>query len=63
LIGFGPDRPVAGCVGDICAALAVLSSHPSYSPGQVDRTVLEPSSAPVLAGRLASIFDRLAGGR
>ena len=59
-IGFGPDRPVAECVGDVCAALAALSSHPSYSPGQVDRAVLEPSSAPVLAGRLAAIFDRVA---
>jgi hypothetical protein len=60
LIRFTTHRPAAECAAEVCAALAALSSHPSYGPGQIDRSVLEPSSAPALAGRLAAIFDRVA---
>lgn len=60
LIGYGNDRPVAACVDEVYAAIDALASHPSYDPAQVDRRVLEATSAPVLGGRLAAIFDRVA---
>ncbi len=63
LMSFSSDHPVVECAGDVCAALAALTSRPSYSPDQVDRAALEPSSAPVLAGRLAAIFDRVSAQR
>ncbi|MBZ5555761.1 MAG: glycosyltransferase [Acidobacteriia bacterium] len=63
LIGFDNDRPASGCVDEIFDALAALASRPAYGPAQVDRGVLAPASATVLAGRLAGIFDRVSARR
>jgi hypothetical protein len=60
LIGYGTHRAVADCVDDVCGALGALALHPSYDAGQVDRRVIAPASATVLAGRLAAIFDHVA---
>lgn len=60
LIDYGDDRPVGECAEAVTDALLALVRHPSYDAGAVDRRVLTPSSAPVLAGQLAAVFDRIA---
>jgi hypothetical protein len=60
LVTYDAVRGVGDCVDDITEALRAIAAHPSYDPATVDLGVLASSSAPALAQRLASIFDRIA---
>ena len=64
LIAFSERRPVAAHGPAIHDALAQLIEGPRYDAAQVDAAALAEFSAPSLAGRLASLLDRVCeGGR
>jgi glycosyltransferase involved in cell wall biosynthesis len=49
-------------VESVYTALRDLTERPSYEPADVDLAVVHRFSAEVLAGRLATVLDRVAGG-
>ena len=59
VISFNDARPVDGVVGGIADALAGLVSS-AGEPVHINRRALDPWSARALAGRLASVCDRVA---
>jgi glycosyltransferase involved in cell wall biosynthesis len=58
-ITFGDARPVTGSVTCVADAIAALMSA-TRTPVCIDHRALEPFSAHVLAGRLASVCDQVA---
>ena len=63
LLTYDDDRPAGALVDDIATEIGALVRHPPCDAGGVDRGVLDAVSARSLAGRLASVFDRVAGSR
>jgi glycosyltransferase involved in cell wall biosynthesis len=59
VISFNDGRPVDGVIGCIADALAGLVSS-ADEPVHINRRALDPWSAHALAGRLASVCDRVA---
>jgi len=57
LVTYGDDGAQTR-VSEIGAQLAALAAAPRYVPEVVDRTVLAPTSACALAGRLADVLER-----
>lgn len=62
VISYGGDGPRA-CADAVSSAIGQLVAHPVCDPALVDRRVLRDVSAPVLAGRLADLLDRVSGAR
>jgi glycosyltransferase involved in cell wall biosynthesis len=60
VISYDGDGPGA-CADAVASAIGALVAHPVCDPALVDRGVLRDVSAPVLAGRLAEILDRVSG--
>jgi glycosyltransferase involved in cell wall biosynthesis len=60
LIAFDDQRPIEAHVDDIAAQLCAFVRCPGFDAHAVDRRVLDDASAPVLAGRLAALLDRVA---
>ena len=59
LITYDDVRPARSCVEELCTALGDLARQPAFDPRAVDRRVLSDSSAAMLAGRLAGVFQRV----
>jgi hypothetical protein len=59
LITFSDSEPVERRVDAIAAELSQLLAEPDYRPDALDRSVLQPTSAPALAARLAGVLDRV----
>jgi hypothetical protein len=57
LVTYG-DEGVASRAREIGAALSTLAANPRYASDAIDSSVLEPTSACALAGRLAGVLDR-----
>jgi hypothetical protein len=62
LVTFDEVRTPAMQVDLIANQLSQLVADPRHCPDAVNFAALEPSSAPVLAARLASMFDRVRSG-
>jgi hypothetical protein len=60
LLTYDDRRPAPTLVDDIATAIGEWSRHPASVGGTIDRRVLDAVSARSLAGRLASVFDRVA---
>jgi len=60
LVTYDDTCPAETRVEEIAAQLCELVRRPEYDEHAVDRSVLEGVSAHALAGRLASIFERVA---
>jgi glycosyltransferase involved in cell wall biosynthesis len=60
LVTYGETRPVSAVVPAIAEALEALVQRPEWRSDDFSGAALEPYCAPALAGRLASVFDRVA---
>jgi hypothetical protein len=58
-VTFGDSRPVSGTVSCVADAITAVIST-ARNPVRIDHHALEPWSAHVLAGRLASVCDQVA---
>ncbi len=63
VVAYDAARPVDTAVDDIACHLREIAADPPYRSDRVNPGVLEPSSAPALAARLANVFDRVVAGR